>query len=221
MWTCKKFHAELNSIWNQMRETFPVISKIKCGFFLNHKYAYWYHLAHRHSPKKRYFMKNERKNTFKITYSFSPINIWHKLNIQLNHGSCMALKTVMQYIKHMQIIWNCHFLMVSPVLNHFRFFCFSCFFYQFFTQYVYHFGNSIKSMLLLIMDTYNCYNSLHLFEKFVFTEFQINFHCCACKCEKNTDEHFDMYDHLTFYISICLLLNFGFCYIDMMMWSER
>lgn len=29
--------------------------------------------------------------------------------------------------------------------------------------------------------TYDGYESLHLFKKFVFTEFQVNFNCCAGK----------------------------------------
>lgn len=37
--------------------------------------------------------------------------------------------------------------------------------------------------------THNGNDSFHLFEQLVFTEFQINFHCCARKREKNTDKH--------------------------------
>lgn len=42
------------------------------------------------------------------------------------------------------------------------------------------------------MSTYNGYNSFHFFKEFVFAEFQINFHCCAGKRNKYTDEHFNM-----------------------------
>lgn len=40
--------------------------------------------------------------------------------------------------------------------------------------------------------TYNGYNSFHFFKKFVFAEFQINFHCCAGKRNEYTDEHFNV-----------------------------